>query len=149
MSELSVFNEELDLARIEAAIAAAERLTSGELRVVLQAGPVEDAVAAAAREFARLRMHATAERNGVLFLVAPEARRFAVFGDEGIHRRCPAAFWKEVAGAMEHHFRLGDPTTALVEGVGRAGRMLGQEFPRRSDDTDELPNTVIQRPPSR
>lgn len=146
MSELSIFNEQLDHERIETAIGAAERNTSGEIRVVLKAGPVDDATAAAAREFAKLGMHKTAARNAVLFLVAPEARKFAVFADQGIHTKCPAAFWTEVATIMERHFRAGDPTTALVEGINRAGDLLGREFPFQRDDIDELPNTVVRRP---
>ncbi|MCF3651486.1 TPM domain-containing protein [Synoicihabitans lomoniglobus] len=146
MSELKVFNEQLDHPRIEAAIAAAEMKTSGEIRVVLQAGPVEDATASAAQEFAHLKMHRTAERNAVLFFVAPEARKFAVYGDEGIHQKCPPNFWTEVAAAMEKHFRADDPTTALVEGITRAGNLLVAEFPRQSDDVDELSNKVVNRP---
>ncbi len=146
MSELSVFNEQLDHGRIETAIAAAERCTSGEIRVVLKAGAVDDATATAAQEFAKLGMHKTALRNAVLFLVAPEARKFAVFGDEGIHQKCPAHFWTDVAAAMQSHFRANDPTTALVEGITRAGNLLAAEFPHQSDDVNELSNQVVERP---
>ena len=146
MSELNVFEEQLDHGRIEAAIAAAEKRTSGEIRVVLKAGEVDDPTAAAAHEFAALGMHKTAERNAVLFFVAPEARKFAVFGDEGIHQKCPPDFWADVAAAMQSHFRAGDPTTALVEGITRAGNLLGQEFPHQSDDVNELSNKVVSRP---
>lgn len=146
MSELSVFSKQLDHGRIEAAITAAEKLTSGEIRVVLQAGPVDDPTARAAREFAKLKMHHTAERNAVLFFVAPEARCFAVYGDEGVHRKCGPTFWQSVAHAMEQHFRANDPTAALVEGIERAGRLLAAEFPHQSDDVDELPNTIVNRP---
>jgi len=107
---------------------------------------VDDPTARAAQEFARLKMHRTAARNGVLFLVAPDARTFAVFGDQGIHEKCGDDFWRGVAAVMESHFRAGDPTTALVEGIARAGELLATEFPRQSDDIDELPNQVITRP---
>jgi len=146
MSELKKFTAALDGERIEAAITAAEQRTAGEIRVVIQAGKVDDPTARAAQEFARLKMHRTAARNGVLFLVAPDARTFAVFGDQGIHEKCGDDFWRGVAAVMESHFRAGDPTTALVEGIARAGELLATEFPRQSDDIDELPNQVITRP---
>src|SRR5690606_27853073 len=133
-----VFNAELHHDRIEAAIAAAERRTSGEMRVVLQGGEVDDPTAAAAKEFAKLGMHRTAARNAVLSFVAPEARKFAVFGDEGIYQKCPPHFWEDVAAAMQDRFRAGDPTTALVDGITRAGELLAREFPRQDDDVDEL-----------
>ena len=147
MSELKKFSQNLDTARIEKSIADAELRTSGEIRVVLQSGKVDDPTAAAAKEFAKLKMHETAERNAVLFLVAPDARCFAVYGDEGIHQKCPPNFWTEVAAAMERHFRSANPTQALVEGITRAGDLLATEFPRQSDDKDELSNTLVERPP--
>jgi uncharacterized membrane protein len=141
------FLEHLDTVRIEHAIAEAERMTSGEVRVVFQPGRVADPTALAASEFVRLGMTATRERNAVLILIAPDARRFAVYGDEGVHARCGEAFWQAVAAAMEEKFRAGDHTGAVVEGVVRIGQLLAKEFPRREDDRDELTNAVLNNPP--
>lgn len=146
MSELKKFSAQIDNTRIEQAITDAENQTSGEVRVVLQAGKVDDPVQRAEKEFGRLKMQETAERNGVLFFVAPDAHRFAVFGDQGIHQKCPENFWAEIAAAMEQHFRADDPTQALIEGITRAGTLLASEFPRQNDDENELPNTVVHRP---
>lgn len=44
MSALKEFSKQIDNTRIEQAINDAENLTSGEIRVVLQAGKVEDPV---------------------------------------------------------------------------------------------------------
>lgn len=141
------FLQQLDTARIERAIADAERLTSGEIRVVFQPGKVESATHLASTEFTRLGLRATRERNAVLILVAPDARQFAVYGDEGVHARCGESFWQAVAAAMEEKFRAGDHTGAVAEGVARLGRLLAKEFPRRPDDRDELANDVVQNPP--
>lgn len=144
---MKTFLAQLDTARIERAIADAEKLTSGELRVVFRPGKVADATALARSEFARLGMTATRERNAVLILVAPDARQFALFGDEGVHAKCGDGFWRDVAAAMETHFRAGRHTDAIVEGVARAGALLACEFPYRPDDRDELPNAVVHEPP--
>jgi len=144
------FLSQLDTARIEHAIANAERASSGEIRVVFHPGGVEDAAALARDTFARLGMTATRERNAVLILVAPDARQFAIFGDEGVHAKCGDEFWREVAAAMATHFRAGRHTDAIVEGVARAGEVLAREFPHRPDDRDELSNAVvIDTPPPR
>jgi uncharacterized membrane protein len=50
---------------------------------------VSDPRRAAEADFERLGMAATAERNGVLILVAPESQSFAVIGDRGIDERLP------------------------------------------------------------
>ena len=142
---MKAFADQLDTNRIEQAIAAAERLSSGELRVVIQRGAVTDPVATARTEFARLEMFRTRERNAVLILVAPESRNFAIFGDDAIHAKCGQAFWDEVAAAMTGYFRDGKFTDGLVHAIDHAGRLLAKHFPRRPDDKNELPDDVIDR----
>lgn len=144
---MKTFLAQLDTARIERAIADAEKLTSGELRVVFHPGKVADATALARTEFIRLGMTATRERNAVLILIAPDARQFALYGDEGVHAKCGESFWRDVAAAMEVKFRAGQHTDAVVESIARAGELLAREFPHRPDDRDELPNAVVRDPP--
>ena len=142
---MKAFADQLDTNRIEQAIAAAERLSSGELRVVIQRGSVADPVTTARNEFARLEMFRTRERNAVLILVAPESRNFAIFGDDAIHAKCGQAFWDEVAAAMTGYFRDGKFTDGLVHAIDHAGRLLAKHFPRRPGDKNELPDDVIDR----
>jgi uncharacterized membrane protein len=141
------FLSRLDHARIERAITAAERLTSGELRVVIHHGKTHDPLAVAVEEFARLEMHLTRERNAVLLLIAPGSRTFAVFGDTGIHEKCGPDFWRELTEALAEHFRREAFTDGIVAALDRAGESLARHFPRRADDRNELSNTVIDRPP--
>jgi uncharacterized membrane protein len=140
------FLDALDHDRIVAAIREAEALSRGELRVHVSGGAVEDAEAAAARQFEALGMTRTAERNGVLLFVAPASQRFAVVGDRGIHERCGADFWKDVAAAVEADFRAGRYTDGIVKGVARAGEALAVHFPRKDGTTDanELPDEVTE-----
>ena len=88
------FISQLDEASLVAAIADAEKKTSGEIRVFLSHRKPDDAVAAAQRAFDHLGMAKTREHNGVLIFVAPKARKFAVIGDAGVHQRCGDEFWK-------------------------------------------------------
>lgn len=140
----STFQSAVDQPRVVAAIAAAEQRTSGEIRVVVSRRGVDDAVAEAGREFERLGMTATRERNAVLIFVAPKSQCFAVIGDEGVHRLCGEAFWSAIAAAMTEHFRARDFTGGLVLAIGRAAELLAKHFPRRPDDIDELPNDVVE-----
>lgn len=138
------FVRQLDASRIEAAITAAEAKTSGEIRLVVHHTGVEDAVAFAEAEFVRLGMTQTRERNAVLLLVAPTSQTFAIVGDEGVHARCGAAFWEEIASTLGAGFRKGDFTGALVAGIARTGALLAEHFPRGPDDRDELPNEIVE-----
>ena len=91
------FVEALDHARITSAIADAETRTSGQLRVFVSHKTVDDALPAARERFQKLGMEKTVERNGILIFFAPEARRYAVVGDQGIHERCGGdEFWQTV-----------------------------------------------------
>jgi uncharacterized membrane protein len=135
----------LDHPRLEAAIVAAEAQTSGEIRVVVHHRPVDDAVSFAQAEFFRLGMQKTRDRNAVLLFVAPSSQSFAIIGDEGVHQKCGHEFWSELAAAMQASFRREDYTGALVDGINRAGALLAAHFPRRPDDTNELPNRVVER----
>lgn len=140
---MKAFLSQLDHARIERAITAAEQKTSGELRVVIHHKPAPDPVATAKSQFEKLRMHRTRERNAVLLLVAPESRTFAIYGDTAIHEKCGDAFWHEVSAATGDHFKQGDFTGGIVHALDRAGTLLATHFPRRPDDQNELPNGII------
>jgi len=140
------FTSRLDNDRIVAAIAAAERKSSGEIRVHVTQRKPENIEERARARFELLGMTKTAERNGVLLYIAPRARRFQILGDVGIHERCGPDFWKEVAGEIEEHFRKGEFTEGIVRAVDHVGEVLARHFPRSEKDKDELPNVLDVEP---
>lgn len=139
------FLDRLDHKRIVAAIAEAEKKTSGEIRVFIQRGEIEgDALPLAERKFAEFGMQKTRQRNAVLILVAPRAQKFAVVGDEGVHKRCGGEYWQQLVSNMAEHFRKQNFTDALLEGIESTGNLLAQHFPRQRSDRNELPDTIIE-----
>ena len=136
------FVEKLEHERIVRAIAAAELKTSGEIRVFVQRGEVDDPVAAARKQFERLGMTATRERNGVLIFVAPRSQNFAIIGDLAVHEKCGAAFWESVTDEMAGHFQKSQFTEAILAGIRQAGDLLAQHFPRSGSDKNELSNEI-------
>ena len=138
------FLEKLEHDRISRAIAEAEKKTSGEIRVFVQRGELDDPIVAARQQFEKLGMTATRERNGVLIFVAPRSQKFAVIGDQGIHARCGDLFWNEVVESMRNHFKAANFTDALVHAIHQTGDLLAQHFPCQPDDRNELPNTVSE-----
>jgi uncharacterized membrane protein len=139
---MASYFSKFDSDRIVAAITAAEKGTSGEVRVHVTRRVPRNLEERAMRRFHLLGMAKTAERNGVLIYIAPRARQFRVLGDTSIHEKCGAPFWTEVASAMEASFRRGEFTEGVVLGVERVGEVLGRHFPRKSDDRNELPNEI-------
>ncbi len=139
------FMARLDHKRIVAAIAAAEAKTSGEIRVFVQRGEVaDDPLPIAEKKFIELGMEKTAERNAVLILVAPRARKFAVVGDQGVHQKCGPAYWERLVATMRDHFQREAFTEALLEGINSTGELLAAHFARQADDRNELPDDVIE-----
>lgn len=139
------FLNKLDHQKIVAAIAAAEEKTSGQIRVYIQRGPLgDDVVDVAEAQFRKLGMQETRERNGVLILVAPRARKFAVVGDEGVHRKCGDAYWQRLVEAMREEFRREHFNQALIKAIAKTGNLLAEHFPKKEDGTNELPDEVVR-----
>ena len=137
------FLEGLDQQRIVDAIAAAEKQTSGEIRVHIQ--PTTRGTAPrpwAEKTFERLGMTKTALRNGVLLFIASEDRQFVILGDSGIHEKVPPGFWDSISDKLTERFKAGEFTDGIVEAIEAAGSHLAAFFPRGEDDVDELPDTI-------
>src|ERR1700730_7708496 len=87
------------------AIHAAEKRTSGEVRVFVEGHcRFVDPLDRAAEIFHQLKMDKTAERNAVLVYVAMKDRQLAVFGDEGIHKKVGDQYWSVVLKKMIPEF---------------------------------------------
>jgi uncharacterized membrane protein len=133
----------IDVERVKAAIAAAERSTSGEVRVSVSRFFWGSVRRAAENAFVRLGMVRTKDRNGVLFFIVPARKKFVVLGDEGIHAKVGQEFWESLAGLMSGHFRKGEFTDGLVAAIGEAGRQLAAHFPYDAAvDVNELADDV-------
>ena len=129
--------------RILAAIKAAELTTSGEIRVHLELHCRKERILdRAAAVFAKLDMHKTVNRNGVLIYVALDDHKFAIIGDAGINSRVPGNFWESTRELMEGHFSRGAIIDGLEEGIRLAGEQLSTYFPYRGDDVNELPDDI-------
>ena len=139
------FLSQLDHDRIVRAIKEAEAKTSGQIRVFVQRGEFAgDPVMAAQKQFHKLGMQATKERNGILIFVLPRARKFAVIGDEGIHQKCGDEFWQQLVEKMRTHFQKENFTDALVEAIEEAGRILTRHFPKTSGTQNELSDEIVE-----
>jgi uncharacterized membrane protein len=132
-----------DEQRIVAAIEAAELVTSGEVRVHLNDTCSGDPLRDAQKQFQKLGMHRTAERNGILFFIALESHKFAVVGDSGIHAKVGQSFWEGIRDHMVPELKEGRWIESLELGIAEAGRALSEHFPHQGNsDRDELSNEV-------
>ncbi len=138
---MAVFNEQ-EQERIREAVAAAERFTSGEIRICAEKNCKGKPFDRAVHFFNKLGMANTKLRNGVLIYLAVADHQFAIIGDAGINRVVPEDFWDCTKDAMLSHFRKGEISDGIIAGIQRAGEQLKTYFPLQAGDTNELSNDI-------
>jgi uncharacterized membrane protein len=78
----------------------------------------------------------------VLFYLALNDRKFAVIGDEGINSKVETNFWDDIKSLMLKEFKEAKFVEGLCSGINLAGEKLKLHFPFKTDDTNELSNTI-------
>ena len=136
-----------DLAAIASAIGEVEKTTAGEIRVSIRQRrkwrekkrTLEEL---AQQEFHALGMTKTKDRTGILIFLLLEDKKFFILADDGIHARVEDGMWDKIAKEMSTHFSQKNFRLGIIQGVKSVGMELTKFFPRKSDDTNELPNDV-------
>lgn len=137
--------EELEKIAIE--IGNQEKTTSGEIRVSIkkQRSFFEKKKSLrdiAIKEFNRLKMFRTRDRNGILLLLLLKERQFYILPDYGISNVLPQSFWDNIARETEDFFRKEKFFDGIINMVQKCGKILSEHFPIKPDDTNELDNKV-------
>jgi uncharacterized membrane protein len=140
--EVDEFLTRAERDRVRDAVRNAEKRTSGEVRVHLDAAIMEGVLDHAAFVFDDLGMKKTKDRNGVLLYVSVPSRKVAVIGDAGIHAKSGQHYWDSVLELVLSHFREGRYCDGLCAGVERIGEQLREHFPYERDDMNELDDDV-------
>ena len=124
------------------AILKAEKNTSGEIRVHIEATAKIDHFSRAQQVFHFLKMDNTKEENGVLLYVAVTDKKFVLYGDKGIDKAVPRGFWDTTKEVISSHFKKGDFKQGIIAGILKAGKELETHFPWHHNDTNELSNEI-------
>lgn len=136
------------------AIAKAETMTSGEIRVLVVAASSvmpkfskrdqrEALRRRAVREFSKLGIHNTRDRTGVLLMVSIEERMVQILAGNGINSVVPENTWPSMVHCITEGIKEGDHVQGILMAVADIGKMLSEKFPVKSDDTNELSNAVV------
>ncbi len=124
------------------AILNAELDTSGEIRVHIENTCTGEVMDRALVIFHKLEMDKTHNRNGILIYLAVKNRKFAIIGDEGIHKAVPENYWDSIKNRMLDHFRENHFTEGLVEAIAETGKQLKKYFPYHTSDVNELSDDI-------
>ena len=115
--------------RVHRAIQSAEEGASGDIVVFISHRKVEDPLAAANREFRKLRLETATDKNSLLIFLAPKSQKFAVVGGAAFHEKVGQAWWEELIALLTRHFKESRYTDGLAATIEQAGRALKTHFP--------------------
>ena len=87
-------------------------------------------------------LHETRDQTGILILISLFEHRVQVLADSGINAVVPKQTWDEVVAIVTTGLKTGTACDAVCRAVTRCGELLQEHFPRKQDDTDELPNFI-------
>jgi uncharacterized membrane protein len=144
-AQVVIGNSGPDKKLITEAIRLAEAGTSGEIRVHLSYQKKDqDLLSCANALFHELGMQNTKLRNGTLLYLNPKVRKFAIFGDQGIHEKVGPEFWTKLASEVSIHIREKDITDGIVYAVSAIGAALRTHFPSLEENPNELSDQVTE-----
>ena len=67
-----------------------------------------------------------------------------VLADRAINDAAAENQWDEIVQIISEGIHRGEACQALCRAVTICGQLLEENFPARSDNTDELPNLIIE-----
>lgn len=127
-------------------IRRSEQETTGEIRLHVEMTCAGDPLGKAREIFAKLGMHRTRERNGILIFIAFSDRKAAIFGDQAIAAFVDQSFWDNELETLFMHFRNGNYLLGMQEVVKDISGKLKEYFPGQglssTENPDELSNEI-------
>lgn len=86
----------------------------------------------------------TRGRTGVLIYLSLDEHRAEIVADRAINEKVAPELWGDAMIALIDHVRAGRPGEGLAEAVRQVGAVLAAQFPRDTDDINELPDRLIE-----
>lgn len=143
----NVFTKE-QLNTITETVKKAESLTSGEIRVVIR-GACKRGLNTKQQALADFEEHGlaqTRDKTGVLILIVLQERQVEILADKGINDRVRESFWDSIVLSITNNFKNKEYFKGICDAVETVGHVLAEHFPRKPDDTNELPNKPVLAP---
>jgi len=86
----------------------------------------------------------TTGKTGVLIYLSVAERRAEIVADEAILKLTDDHTWGEAMHALIAEVREGRPGDGIVAAIERVGAVLAEHFPRSADDSNEIPDKLIE-----
>lgn len=137
-----------ELEAIKTHIAEIEKSTSGEIRLCFQVRRAWidrklEIRELALKEFYKLGMDKTKDKTGVLVFILFKERKFQIIADEGINNKISQEKWTKITNLLIEDFKQERFKDGIIKALDEIKQVLIEEFPRKSDDVDELSNDIV------
>ena len=86
----------------------------------------------------------TVGRTGILIYLSMAERRAEIVADEAILKVTTPDTWGEAMAALLVEVKQGRPGDGIVAAIERVGTVLAEHFPRTAEDTNEIPDKLIE-----
>ncbi|MFL6733471.1 MAG: TPM domain-containing protein [Sphingomicrobium sp.] len=86
----------------------------------------------------------TVGRTGVLIYLSMREHRAEIVADEAITAVTTPETWGEAMAALIVEVKAGRPGDGIVAAIEQVGMVLSEHFPRSADDTNEIPDKLIE-----
>jgi putative membrane protein len=86
----------------------------------------------------------TVGRTGILIYLSMGEHRAEIVADEAITSVTTPETWGEAMAALITEVKAGRPGDGIVAAVGLIGEVLAQHFPKSNEDTNEIPDKLIE-----
>jgi len=86
----------------------------------------------------------TIGRTGILIYLSMGEHRAEIVGDEAITAVTTPETWGEAMAALLKDVKEGRPGDGIVAAVGLIGDVLATHFPKSSEDSNEIPDKLIE-----
>ena len=126
------------------ALALLAQLSPLRMALVPAAAKRRSASRLAREQFFAQGLHLTRERTGVLIFVAVAEHYVEIIADRGIDALVPPDTWDQAVAEFIERVRGGRVAEGFLAAIGAVGERLAEHFPRAPDDTEELPNHLIE-----
>jgi putative membrane protein len=101
---------------------------------------------AAFMQFYSSGLFRTRDSNGIEIFLSFFEREVVVIGDRAINEKMGEQHWNKVRDLIIQGIKRGKACEGICAAIESCGQALAQHFPRKPDDTNELPDSVIHRP---
>ncbi len=86
----------------------------------------------------------TIGRTGILIYLSMGEHRAEIIGDDAITSVTTPETWGEAMAALLTHVKEGRIADGMVAAIERIGVVLAEHFPRSSEDSNEIPDKLIE-----